>query len=83
MHGTAQFVAVMLASLVFVVLLDRADPGPRSERRANIKVKRSGWLFVPMITAAAALLTLPLLEYASIGVANAVLILALARFSEA
>jgi FtsH-binding integral membrane protein len=82
MHGIAQFVAVMLAILVFVVFLARTDPRTRSERRVNLKLTWSGWLFVPMITVAAALLTLPLLAYASLGVANAVFSLALARFSE-
>ena len=70
--GTAQFVASMAAIAGALLWWTRVSSPPPTAERA--RVPAWAWVAIPLAVMLAGLATLPLLGYASIGVANAVLV---------
>lgn len=73
-----QFIGVMIAVVVGAAWFDRVSPGHRSTRLGR---PRATWAWLVLAVVASALLTLPLLGYASLGVANAVFLTGMALLS--
>lgn len=73
-----QLGGVVIAVLVAAIWFDRASPGRRSTRLGRPKPT---WAWLVLAVLVSALLTLPLLRYASLGVANAVLLTGMALLS--
>lgn len=75
-----QLLGVIVAALAAGVWFDRVTPGHRSTRLGRPTAK---WALLPVAVTASALLTLPLLAYASLGIANAVFLLGIGLLSQA
>lgn len=76
--GALQLVGVVIAVLVAAIWFEGASPGRRSTRLGPPKAT---WAWLVLAIVASALLTLPLLAYASLGVANAVFLTGIALLS--
>ncbi len=78
-QGTPQFIAVMVAIGFFIAWIVLTRPYPRRDRR--LKLPKSAWIWLPLVVTVTGLVTLPFLGYASLGVVNAVFLVALDWFS--
>ena len=74
-----QLGGVVIAVLVAAIWFDRVSPGHRSTRLGRPKAT---WAWLVLAVVASALLTLPLLGYASLGVASAVFLMGMALLSQ-